>query len=159
MKEHLLMSAPFTPRRTRALGAALAIALAAAAGSATSPWAATPSQVTLKVKGPGLHHPARFCGKRKSVYVFPRGSQLKYKGTVAPAPPKHFPVDIKVERCRGTHFRRVTTLHLVGKRGTGIYKAFFRAPRPGSRARVTYFSAVAVVGGRASNKRYFGIHR
>lgn len=146
-------------RRTRALGAALAVALVAAAGSATSPLAATPSRVTLKVKGPGTHHPARFCGKHKSVYIFPRGAQLKYKGSVAPAPPKHFPVDVKIERCSGTHFRRVTTLHIAGGRGTGIFKAILRAPAPAGRARITYFSAVAVVGGHTSNKRYFGVHR
>ncbi|UTI62269.1 hypothetical protein NBH00_12925 [Paraconexibacter antarcticus] len=115
--------------------------------------------VKLKVKGPGSHHHARFCGKHKNVYIFPRGSKLKYKGTVTPAPPKHFPVDIKVERCSGRHFRRLTTLHITGGSGTGVFKALIKAPTPRGHARVTYFSAVAVAGGKSSNKRYFGIHR
>jgi hypothetical protein len=132
---------------------AAALVLPAAPGVA----AGGPS-VVLKVKGPGTHHPARFCGKHKRVYVFARGAQLKYKGTVTPAPPKHFPVVVKVERCAGRHFRRVTDLDIVGGRGTGRFKAFFSAPAPG-RARVTYFSAVAVVAGHRSNKRYFGIRR
>lgn len=148
-----------SPRRRRMLGAALAVALVAA-GTAPSIHAATTGQVTLKVKGPGTHHhPAQFCGKHKSVYVFPHGAQLKYKGTVAPAPAKHFPVKIKIERCSGGHFRRVASLEFLGKRATGVFKAFHRAPPPRGRGRITYYSAVAVVGGQASNKRYFGIHR
>lgn len=146
--------------RTRITAAAgvLAASLTVAALGAGAPQAAVATHVTLKVKGPGVHHPARFCGKRKEVYVFPRGAKLKYKGTVTPAPPKHFPVAVKLERCAGRHFRRITTLHITGGRGTGVFKQVIPAPAAG-RATVTYYSAVAVVAGHKSNKRYFGIHR
>lgn len=136
----------------------LATALTVAAATAGAPHAAVATHVTLKVKGPGAHHPARFCGKHKRVYVFPRGAKLKYKGTVTPVPVKHFAVDVKLERCSRGHFRRVTTLHITGGRGTGIFKQLIAAPAS-SHATVTYYSAVAVVAGHTSNKRYFGIHR
>lgn len=146
--------------RRGVLAAGIAVAAAApVALAASTPSTAPPKTVKLKVKGPGSHHSARFCGKSKSVYVFPRGSQLTYKGDITPAPASHFPVVVKLERCSRGHWTRLQgNLTFEGKKVTGKFKAVHAAP-PATRAKVTYYSAIAVVNGRESNKRYFGIHR
>jgi hypothetical protein len=135
---------------------ALVIAAAALAGAALSV-AQTPTSITLKVKGKHVTRHARFCHKSKRLRVFRRGTTLEYRGFVTPAPPKHFPVLVQVDACIHGRFVRVARYHFQGKRATGKYKGFFRAPRP--HGRVTYFSARTVVAGVRSNKRYFGVRR
>lgn len=120
-------------------------------------WAQTPTSVTLKVKGASTRRLAHFCHKTKRLRVFRSGATLEYKGLVAPAPPKHFPVTVKVERCQHGRFARIAKYQFQGKRASGRFKAFFRAP--GRRGRISYFSAIANVGGRDSNKRYFAVRR
>jgi hypothetical protein len=154
------MSALFAFRRRTAVAFAALVACALLAGLATAPQAQTPTSVTLKVKGPSVRKNAKFCNKnRRNMRVFKAGTRLKYNGFVRPAPEKHFPVTLKIERCvpNTRRFARIATVHFEGKRRTGRFKAYYRAPRP--RGRVTYFKARAEVGGRRSDNRYFGVRR
>lgn len=152
------MSAPFALRRRTLLLLAALATCALLAGLATAPQAQTPTSVTLKVKGSSVRKNARFCKKnRRNMRVFKAGTMLEYKGFVRPAPAKHFKVKVKLERCARGRFVRIAKLKFQGKRATGKFKAFYRAPRP--RGRITYFKARAEVGRRRSNNRYFGVRR
>lgn len=135
----------------------LALALAALLAGAALSTAQTPTSVTLKVKGHYVRRHARFCHKSKGLRVFRTGSRLEYRGFARPAPAKHFPVIVQVDRCAGGRFVRAARYHFQGKRATGKFKGFFTAPRPSGR--VSYFWARAIVGGRASAKFYFGVRR
>ena len=143
-------------RRTIVLLALAACAAAAALATGLS-FAQTPTSISLKVKGPYVRRHAHFCHKSKGLRVFKVGTRLKYRGFVVPAPAKHFPVTVQVERCSHGRFVRAARYHFQGKRATGKYKAYFTAPRP--RGRVSYFWARTIVGGVTSRKRYFGVHR
>jgi hypothetical protein len=153
-----MLTLPAFRRRTALLVAAVA-SVALLAGLATAPLAQTPTSVTLKVKGPSVRKNAKFCKKnRKNMRVFKASTRLKYRGVVRPAPAKHFPVTVKIERCAANgRFVRIATVSFQGKRATGIFKAFYKAPRP--RGRITYFKARAEVRGRRSDNRYFGVRR
>jgi hypothetical protein len=154
------MPALFAPRRRTALLVAALVSCALLAGLATAPLAQTPTSISLKVKGASVRKNAKFCKKnRKNMRVFRAGTRLKYSGYVRPAPAKHFPVALKIERCvpQTRRFARIATVHFEGKRATGRFKAYYRAPRP--RARVTYFKARVEVRGRRSDNRYFGVRR
>lgn len=135
----------------------LALALAALLAGAALSTAQTPTSISLSVKGSHVTRRASFCHKSKRLRVFRNGARLEYRGFVRPAPAKHFPVIVQVDGCVHGRFVRVARYHFQGKRATGKYKGFFRAPRP--RGRVTYFSARTVVGGRTSGKVYFGVRR
>jgi hypothetical protein len=136
------------------LAAVLAGGALAATSGAQAPGA--PTAVTLKVKGTFVKRTARFCHKAKKVRVFGARTALKYKGLVTPAPAKHFPVLVQVKRCAGRRFRTVARYAFQGKRATGVFKAFFRAPRV-RRHQTVYFFARAVVGGVRSKKVYFAV--
>lgn len=135
----------------------LALAVAGFLAGATLSAAQAPTSISLQVKGTHVTRHARFCHKSKRLRVFRAGTTLEYRGFVRPAPAKHFPVTVQVDGCVHGRFVRVARYHFQGKRATGKYKGFFRAPRP--RGRVTYFSARTVVGGRTSGKTYFGVRR
>lgn len=128
---------------------------------ASSPVSAqAPTKVTIKVKAAtSTLHTGRFCHKHKRVRVFRKGARLEYKGLVTPAPAKHFPVSLRIEVCSGGRFHVVQRHQFQGKRASGRYKAFFTAPKPGRRAKITYFAARARVNGVTSPRRYFGVHR
>lgn len=155
------MNALTAPRRRHAAAFAAVLSAGLLATLATAPMAQTPTSVTLKVKGPSVRKNAKFCKKnRKNMRVFKAGTRLKYNGYVKPAPAKHFPVALKIEYCnrRSGKFVRVATVNFEGKRATGYYKAFYRAPRARYRG-TTYYKARTEVRGRRSNNRYFGIKR
>lgn len=154
------MTTLFAFRRRTAVALAALVSCALLAGMATAPQAQTPASVTLKVKGPSVRKNAKFCNKnRRNMRVFKAGVRLKYKGLVRPAPAKHFPVTLKIERCVPStrRFGRIATVRFEGKRRTGVFKAYYRAPRP--RGRISYFKARAEVGSRRSDNRYFGVRR
>jgi hypothetical protein len=137
------------------MAAALLATIGLAAAAITS--AQPPSSITLKVKGKSVRRHARFCHKNKTLKVFKRGTQLKYRGFVTPHPAKHFPVLVQVRRCAGGRFVNDVKYHFQGKRATGKYKAYFRAPSP--RGRIAYFYARTVVAGGQSAKTYFAVRR
>jgi hypothetical protein len=143
--------------RTRfALMAIVVLATVGLAAAAITS-AQSPSSITLKVKGKSVIRHGHFCHKSKTLKVFPRGTLLKYRGFVTPHPAKHFPVLVQVRRCVRGRFVNDVKYHFQGKRATGKYKAYFRAPSP--RGRISYFYARTVVGGRQSAKTYFAVHR
>lgn len=162
--------------RRRGLPALLAVAAAsvavgattASSGATSSSSAATgrpvahaatsPLRVVFKVKGPtNRRRNVRFCHKRKHIRLIKRGALTTYKGVVTPPFAKHFQVTVKVERCSRGRFVRVLKFKFQGKRLTGKFKTQRRAPR--LIGRITFYSAVAVVNGHKSNKRYFAVVR
>jgi hypothetical protein len=148
-----MLSRTIPTRSALALTASLVLIASAPVG------AQAPKSITFKVKGRSTQHTGRFCHKHKSVRVFAKGARLEYKGLVTPGPPKHFPVSLRIEVCSGGRFHVVERHQFEGKRASGRYKAFYAAPRPGRRAKITYFAARVRVNGVTSSRGYFGVHR
>jgi hypothetical protein len=121
-----------------------------ASGSAKS------GPISLKAKGEFGKKRTTACHSNHRYRLFRGGRTIEFKGLLSPAPASHFAVKLEIKKCSRGQFRKFAALHTRGKRGTGKFKLFCRAPRS-HRHHTTYYFGRAVINGQRSGKAYFAV--
>jgi hypothetical protein len=78
------------------------------------------------------------CGKQEAFEDYAAPAQVKYTGTVSPAPKGRWKVKVKLKVCRGSAFADSTTQKLVGQPG-GRFDGVIPVPSAGSYSLEAHF--------------------
>jgi hypothetical protein len=71
------------------------------------------------------------CGKQEAFEDYAAPAQVKYTGTVSPAPKGRWKVKVKLKQCRGSAFADSTSQKIVGQPG-GRFDGIMPVPSAGS---------------------------
>ena len=78
------------------------------------------------------------CGKQEAFEDYIAPAQVKYAGTVSPAPKGRWKVKVKLKACRGSAFADSTTQKIVGQPG-GRFDGVMPVPSAGSYSLEAHF--------------------
>jgi hypothetical protein len=101
----------------------------------TTSASASPSQggssgVALQILGGTENLNATACGKQEPFEHYSAPAQVRYTGTVAPAPSGRWKVKVKLKLCRGTGFVDSGSQKIVGQ-PSGRFDGVFPVSKPG----------------------------
>ena len=126
----------------------LALPLAAGCGGGS-----TKRTVALELLGASGNQNFTACAKQEAFFQYRGPAQVRFTGTVKPAPSGRWKVKVKVKQCSGGKFVDATSTKLVGQ-SSGRYDGFVQISERG------YYSARAQLegGGKPrSEKQYFRV--
>jgi hypothetical protein len=113
--------------------AVLILALAAAACGG-----AGKRTTVLSLSGGSGNLNAVACGKQEPFEDYAAPAQVRFSGTVSPAPKGRWKVKVKLKACRGSAFADSTTQKLVGQPG-GRFDGVMPVPTAGSYSLEAHF--------------------
>ena len=87
--------------------------------------------MTLSVSGAKGNLNATACGKQEAFYDYGAPAQVRYSGTVSPAPSGRWKIKIKLKRCVGSSFTDADSQKIVGQ-NDGRFDGVFPVPAKGS---------------------------
>jgi hypothetical protein len=89
------------------------------------------SGVSLSVAGAAGNLNATACGKQEAFYRYAAPAQIRYSGTVSPAPSGRWKVKVKLKRCAGGSFVDADSQKIVGQ-NDGRFDGVFPVPAKGA---------------------------
>ena len=95
-------------RRLLALLAAVPLAAGCGGGSSSK-------KVSLELTGTTGNQNFVACGKQEAFFTYRGPAQVRFTGTVSPAPGGRWKVKVKIKQCSGGKFVDVTSQKLVGQ--------------------------------------------